>query len=95
MPPPGRTRPPLAARIPPWPHASPPPGRTHAPLWPWQVPRVELVVGDVEETIPAFIEVNPQLLIALVYVDLRRGSLFGRFARDLGLWPGSSQTEPG
>ena len=35
-----------------------------------QVPRVELVVGDVEETLPAFIEANPQLMIALVYVDL-------------------------
>ena len=35
-----------------------------------QVPRIELVVGDVEETLPAFIDANPQLLIALVYVDL-------------------------
>ena len=35
-----------------------------------QVPRVELVVGDVEETLPSFIEANPQLMIALVYVDL-------------------------
>ena len=35
-----------------------------------QVPRVELVVGDVEETLPAFIEANPQLMIAMVYVDL-------------------------
>ncbi len=35
-----------------------------------QVPRVSLEVGRVEETLPAFIEANPQLLIALVYVDL-------------------------
>ncbi|MAW53297.1 MAG: dTDP-6-deoxy-L-hexose 3-O-methyltransferase [Geminicoccus sp.] len=35
-----------------------------------QVPRVELVVGDVEQTLPTFIEANPQLLIAMVYVDL-------------------------
>ena len=34
------------------------------------VPRVELVVGDVEQTLPLFIEANPQLMIALVYVDL-------------------------
>ena len=50
-----------------------------------QVPRVELVVGDVEETIPAFIEVNPQLLIALVYVDL---CLYRPTAAALrALWP--------
>ncbi|MAH88344.1 MAG: dTDP-6-deoxy-L-hexose 3-O-methyltransferase [Kiloniella sp.] len=35
-----------------------------------QVPRVELVAGDVEQTLPAFIQANPQLLVALVYVDL-------------------------
>lgn len=35
-----------------------------------QVPRIELVVGDIEETLPAFIEANPQLLIAMIYVDL-------------------------
>ena len=35
-----------------------------------QVPRVELIVGDVEQTLPAFIDANPQLLIAMVYFDL-------------------------
>ena len=50
-----------------------------------QVPRVELVIGDVEETLPAFIDANPQLLIALVYVDL---CLYRPTAAALrALWP--------
>ena len=50
-----------------------------------QVPRVELVIGDVEETLPDFIDANPQLLIALVYVDL---CLYRPTAAALrALWP--------
>jgi len=49
------------------------------------VPRVDLVIGDVEETLSAFIDANPQLLIALVYVDL---CLYRPTAAALrALWP--------
>jgi len=34
-----------------------------------QIPRVELVEGDAAETIPAYIEENPHLVCALLYLD--------------------------
>lgn len=33
------------------------------------IPKVELVRGDATETIPAYVEANPQLLVSLLYLD--------------------------
>ncbi len=34
------------------------------------IPKVELVKGDVTETIPKYLEDNPQLLVSLLYLDM-------------------------